>query len=107
MLVNDYVFLQNWKQSILWTKMHFIHSVGPVSKGLGPVLDHFDFFLFVRWPYFFGKNSRRTTNQIGVALKYTTFYMLHICTWNKMYIYMNIWSLMCLTFGLIVCNLIF
>ena len=47
MLINDYVFLQNWKQSILWTKMHFIHSVGPVSKGLGLVLDHFDFFLFV------------------------------------------------------------
>ena len=49
LLINDYVFLQNWKQSILCTKMHFIHSVCPVSKGLGPVLDHFEFFccLFV------------------------------------------------------------
>ena len=27
--------------------MHFIHSVGPVSKGLCLVLDHFNFFFFV------------------------------------------------------------
>ena len=59
--------------------MHFIHSVGPVSKGLGPVLDHFEIFFFVG-PTFSAKIPELTTNQIGVALKYTTFYMLHICT---------------------------
>ena len=52
--------------------MHFIHSFGPVSKGLGPVFDSFEIIIlkkkkFVRRSYFFGKNSRRTTNQIGVA----------------------------------------
>ena len=55
MLINDYVFLQNWKQSILWTKMHFIHSVGPVSKGLGPVLDNFEFFFLFVGPTFLAK----------------------------------------------------
>ena len=25
-------------------KCNFIHSIGPVSKGLGLVLDHFEFF---------------------------------------------------------------
>ena len=65
------------KRYFLWTKMHLIHSFGPVSKGLGPVLDRFEIIIFkkkkfVRRSYFFGKNSRRTTNQIGVAL--------HTCT---------------------------
>ena len=72
MLMNDYVFLQNRKKYILWTKMHLIHSFGPVSKGLVPVFDHFEIIIFekkiVRRSYFFGKKSRRTTNQIGVAL---------------------------------------
>ena len=39
------------KKSFLWTKMHFIHSFGPVSKGLGPVLDRFEIIIF------FFKNS--------------------------------------------------
>ena len=35
--------------------MHFIHSVGPVSKGLGPVFDHFEFFFFFVGPTFSAK----------------------------------------------------
>ena len=57
--------------------MHFIHSVGPVSKGLGPVLVILNFF-FCSLALLFRQKFQ--TNQIGVALKYTTFYMLHICT---------------------------
>ena len=52
--------------------MHLIPSFGPVSKGLGPVSGRFEIIIFfkkfVRRSYFFGKNSQRTTNQIGVAL---------------------------------------
>ena len=46
MLMNEYVSLKIEKRSILWTKMHFIHSFGPVSKGLVPVFDHFEIIIF-------------------------------------------------------------
>ena len=37
---------KNLKKGLFWTKMHLIYLFGPVSKGLGPVLDRFEIIIF-------------------------------------------------------------